>query len=149
MRLTPLLLATALLGFAGAASADPSGFGHHHGDEMFRGVALSDAQKDQIKQIEQSGWTQAKSSFQQMRSVHEQLMARLLAPGNVSEADLAPLVQQEQALRTQLDELRLNNALQMRQVLTPQQLAQAAAKHQQLESLREQEHQVMQPADAE
>ena len=116
---------------------------------MFAGVSMSDAQRDQIKQIEQAGWTQAKAGFQQMRAVHEQIMARLLAPGSVSEADLTPLVQQEQALRAQLDEQRLSSALQMRQVLTPQQLAQAAEKHQQLESLHDQEREISHPADTE
>jgi Spy/CpxP family protein refolding chaperone len=80
-----------------------------------------------------------------MRGVHEQIMARLLSPGSVSEADLAPLVQQEQALRAQMDEQRLARALAVRQVLTPQQLAEAAAKHQQIESLHQQEHQLMEP----
>ena len=148
MRL-PFLLLAASVGFAGVAAARSDEFGHHHGNELFQGVALSDAQRDQVKQIEKAGWEQARGTFQQMHSVHEQVMARLLAPGSVSEADLAPLVQQEQALRAQLDQQRLTAALQMRQVLTPQQLAQAAAKHQQLDSLHEQEHQLMQPATPE
>ncbi len=150
MRLRTGIIASMLVVAGGAALADPGGFGHHHGDdELFRGVAMSDAQRDEIRKIEQAGWTQAKGAFSQMRSVHEQVMARLLAPGSVSEADLAPLVQQEQALRAQLDEQRLASALQMRQVLTPQQLAQAAAQHEQLESLHEQEHQISHPAGTE
>ncbi len=149
MRLSSMLLATALLGFVSAASADPGERGHHGEDELFRGVAMTDAQKAEIRKIEQAGWAQAKSGFQQMRGVHEQIMARLLAPGSVSEADLAPLMQQEQALRAQLEEQRLASALQIRQVLTPQQLAEAAEKHQQLESLHDQERQISHPADTE
>jgi Spy/CpxP family protein refolding chaperone len=149
MRVPHLLLAASLLVAGGAALADPGGHGFHHGEEFLRGVSLTDAQREQVRQIEQAGWTQAKSGFEQMRSVHEQIMSRLLSPGSVSEADLAPLVQQEQALRAQMDERRLTAALQIRQVLTPQQLAEAAAKHQQIESLHEQEHQLMQPSDAE
>ncbi len=146
MRLPYLLLATSLSVAYGTALADPGGHGYHHGEDFLRGVSLTDTQRDQVRQIEQTGWSQAKSGFEQMRSVHEQIMARLLSPGAVSQADLAPLVQQEQALRAQMDERRLEAALQIRQVLTPQQLAEAAAKHQQIESLHEQEHQLMQPS---
>ncbi len=148
MRATLLALA-ASIGFTGAAAARSDELGHHHENELFQGVSLSDAQRDQVKQIERAGWEQARGTFQQMRSVHEQVMARLLAPGSVTEADLAPLVQQEQTLRAQLDQQRLEAALQMRQVLTPQQLAEAAAKRQQLDSLRDQEHQLMQPSTTE
>ncbi len=145
-----LLLTASLMVVSGNALADPGGHGMHHGGEEFlRGVSLTDAQRDQVRQIEQAGWAQSKSGFEQMRSVHEQIMSRLLSSGSVSEADLAPLVQQEQALRAQMDERRLAAALQIRQVLTPQQLAEAAAKHQQLESLHEQEHALTKPADAE
>ena len=143
-----ILLATALIGFTGVAAAQP-GYGHHHEDELFQGVSLSDAQRDQVHQIEHAGWTQARATMQQMHGIHEQIMSRLLAPGSVSEADLAPLVQQEQALRAQIDQQRLTAALQMRQVLTQAQLAQAATKHQQLENLHDQEHALMQPTSAE
>jgi Spy/CpxP family protein refolding chaperone len=146
MRIPSMLLTAALLATSGAAIAQP-GYGHHD-NEFLQGVSLSDSQRDQVKQIEKAGWEQARGTFQQMRTIHEQVMARLLAPGSVSEADLTPLVQQEQALRAQLDEQRLAAALQMRQVLTPQQLAEAAAKHQQLDSLHDQERQVMQPSSA-
>ena len=148
MRPTTMALAAALIALSGVAGAQ-SGYGHHHEDELFQGVSLTDAQRDQVHQIEHAGWTQARSTMQQVRSVHEQIMSRLLAPGTVTEADLAPLVQQEQALRAQIDQQRLAAALQMRQVLTPEQLAQAAAKQQQLKSLHDQEHQLMQPASAE
>jgi Spy/CpxP family protein refolding chaperone len=148
MRLSHLFLTVAVLGGSGTAFAQSWHEGHH-GAEFLRGVTLTDAQKDQIRGIEQAGWTQAKAGFEQMRGVHEQLMQRLLSPGSVSEADLAPLVQQEAQLRAQLDQQRLARELEIRQVLTPQQLAEAASKHQQLESLHQQEHAVMEPSSAE
>ena len=138
MRFPNILLTTALIAFGGAAFAQ--GYhGGHHGDELFHGVNLSDAQKSQMKTIEQAGWAQAKPTMEQVRAVHEQIMARLLAPGSVSEADLAPLVTQEEQLRNQLDQLKLSSGLQMRAVLTPAQLADAAAKHTELVSLHDQE----------
>ena len=75
-------------------------------------------------------------------------MARMLAPGSITEADLAPLVTQEEQLRTQLDQIRISTGLQMRAVLTASQLADAAAKQTQLVSLHEQERAVVDPANA-
>jgi Spy/CpxP family protein refolding chaperone len=147
MRVPQLFLAASLVVASGSALADPGGHGYHHGDDFLRGVSLTEAQRDQVRQIEQAGWAQAKNGFEQMRAVHEQIMAKLLAPGSVTEADLAPLVQQAQALRAQADEQHVMRELQLREVLTPQQLAEAASHHQQLESLHEQEHQLMQPAE--
>ena len=145
MRFPKILLTTAVIAFSGAALAQ--GFhGEHHGDELFHGIALSDAQKTQMKTIQQAGWAQAKPTMEQARAVHEQIMARILAPGSVSEADLAPLVAQEEQLRTQLDQIRLSSGLQMRAVLTPSQLADAAAKHTQLVSLHAQARAQVDPA---
>ncbi len=147
MRFPHILLTTAVIAFSGAAFAQ--GYhGHHHGDELFHGVALNDAQKTQMKTIEQAGWAQAKPVMEQVRSVHEQIMARMLAAGSVSEADLAPLVTQEEQLRDQLDQIKVSSGLQMRAVLTASQLADAAAKHTQLVSLHEQERAVVEPANS-
>lgn len=148
MRISHFLLTASFLAASFTASAQQWHEGHHSA-EFLRGVTLTDAQKEQVKSIEQAGWAQAKAGFEQMRGVHEQVMQRLLSPGSVSEADLAPLVQQEEQLRAQLDQQRLARALEIRQVLTPQQLAEAASKHQQMESLHQQERAVMEPSGAE
>ncbi len=147
MRFTKILLTTAAIAFSGVAFAQ--GFhGGHEGGELFHAVNLSDAQKSQMKTIQQAGWAQAKPAMEQARAVHEQIMARMLAPGSVSEADLAPLVTQEEQLRAQLDQMRISSGLQMRAVLTASQLADAAARHTQLVSLHEQERAVVDPANA-
>ena len=149
MRFPKILLTTAVIAFSGAAFAQGyHGGGGHHGDELFHGIGLNDAQKTQMKTIEQAGWAQAKPTMEQVRAIHEQIVARMLAPGNVTAADLAPLMTQEEQLRTQLDELKLSTGLQMRAVLTTSQLADAAAKHTQLVSLHEQERAVVDPADS-
>ncbi len=142
MRFPKILLTTAVIAFSGAAFAQ--GFhGGHHEDALFHGVNLTDAQKDQIRTIEKAGWAQAKPTMEQVHALHEQIVARMLAPGALSEADLAPLVTQEEQLRNQLDQIKLNSGLQMRAVLTASQLADAAAKHTQLVSLHEQERAVV------
>ena len=145
MRFSRILLTTALITASGGALAQ-AWHGGHHDDELFRGLDLTDAQQSQIKSIEKAGWAQAKPTMEQVRAIHEQIMSRMLSPGTVSEADLAPLVTQEETLRNQLDQARISAGLQMRQVLTPAQLAEAASKHEQLVSLHEQEHAVVEPA---
>ena len=145
MRFANILLTTAVIAFGGAAFAQGFHAGHERG-ALFQGVTLSDAQRSQIRAIQQAGWAQAKPTMEQARAVHEQIVARLLAAGSVSEADLAPLVTQEEQLRAQLDQMRISSELQMRAVLTATQLADAAARHTQLVSLHEQERAVVDQA---
>ena len=143
MRFSHLALATALVAFSGTAIAQP--WHHHEGaGELTQGVTLSDAQQAQLKTIEETARTAAKPLMQQMHGVHEQILTQMLGSNAVTEADLAPLVQQEEGLRNQLDQIRLNAGLQIRGVMTAPQLAEAASRHQQLSALRQQEHQVMQ-----
>ena len=147
MRFPKILLTTAMIAASSAAFAQ-GWHGDHHGDELFRGLNLTDAQQAQVKTIEQAGRDQAHATMDQMRAVHEQIMARMLSPGTVTEADIAPLVSQEETLRNQLDQMRVDRGLQMRQVLTPAQLADAATKHEQLVSLHDQERAVVEPASS-
>jgi Spy/CpxP family protein refolding chaperone len=73
--------------------------------------------------------------------VHQQLDTAMLAGETLPQ--LLPIQRQEDMLREQIDAQRLAVAVQMRNVLTPDQLAQASAEHAKLASLREQEHAVM------
>jgi Spy/CpxP family protein refolding chaperone len=129
---------------AGPLMAQPMGEWHHGGGmEFLHGLNLSDAQKAQLKEIHEATWKTMKPIMQQMRSIHEQMVNQMLAAGTVTADQLTPLVQQEEALRTQMDSAHLNEALQLRGILTSDQLAQAAATHTKLEALHEQEHAVM------
>jgi Spy/CpxP family protein refolding chaperone len=139
---------------AGAAMAQPMEGGWHHGGpgggegmELLHSINLTDAQKQQAHEIEHAAWAQAKPIMQQMRAVHEQLETAMLAPGSVTADQLSPLVTQEEQLKSQLDQQHLNTVLQIRALLTPEQLTQAAATHQKLAALHEQEHAVMHASD--
>lgn len=146
-------LCAALLPLA-ALAGDGAMSGHFHagmrgGDAaLLSGVTLSAAQQTQIEQLHQAAWAQAKPLMQQLHSLHSQKEALLFAAGSVNTASLTALHQQESALRTQLEDLRLNTTLQVRSVLTADQLATAAATHAQMESLHQQMHSLTHPGAA-
>jgi len=140
-----MMAAGVALAVSGVALGQPMGGEFHHGGgmEFLHGLNLTDAQKAQLKEIHQAGWKQMKPIMTQMRSIHEQMVNRMLAAGEVTPEALSPLVQQEESLRNQMDAIHLSQTLQMRALLTPEQLAQAASTHAKLETLHQQEHAVM------
>lgn len=143
IRTTALALASAGMLVLGAAHAQPAmqGWGHDH--EMFEilhGLSLTDAQKSQIHTIMENARSQGKATHEQMHALHEQIVTGLLN-GNTQD-QLAGLVQQEEQLRNQMDAAHLSLAIQVRGVLTAEQLAKAANTHQQLEALHAQERAV-------
>jgi Spy/CpxP family protein refolding chaperone len=132
---------------AGAAVAAPhGGWGGGEGMELLHSVTLTDAQKEQAHTIEKAAWASSRPIMEQLRSVHEQRATAMLSSGAVTAEALQPMVAQEETLRAQLDTIRLNTELQIRALLTPEQLAQAAATHAKLSALHEQEHAVVSAA---
>lgn len=136
------------LAAGGVAMAQPTEgmhghWGHGEGMEFLHGVTLTDAQKTQIHDIMKSSFATMKPLMEQARTLHEQQVNSFLAAGAVTAESLQPALAKEEALRTQMDTARMNTMLQVRAVLTPEQLAQAASVHSQMEALHAQEHQVM------
>ena len=72
----------------------------------------------------------------QLRAAQEQLAGKLYAPGPVKAEDLTSLIQQIGQLRGQLTQEGLQVALEVRGVLTPEQLAKAAQTRQRMNELR-------------
>jgi Spy/CpxP family protein refolding chaperone len=141
MTIKHMALAIAAAGMltAGVARAQPAHEGHHEGFEILRGVDLTDSQQTQVHQLMKSTWSQMKPVMEQMHSIHEQIIGDLTGSANVSQEQLAPLMQQEEQLRSQIDAAKISTALQIRGLLTPEQLTKAASIHQQLSALHEQE----------
>ncbi len=109
---------------------------------ILHAVGLTDDQKAQIRQIFASHRSQLQTLHQQLRAADRQLRDQLYGPNPPSVADLAPI----NRLREQLAAERLQIALEIRGVLTPEQLARAAQIRQQLEQLRQQERNLLTPA---
>jgi Spy/CpxP family protein refolding chaperone len=115
------------------------GGGGRHGDfgMLLRSAELTEAQRQQVVQIVAAHRPQLKALMSQLRTAQEALKAKLYGPGTVTEADLAPDLQQLEQLRSQLAHERTQLALQVRGVLTPEQLAKVAQKRQRMNELRQ------------
>ena len=138
------MLAAGLL--AGPALAQKGGFGSRgmgrgSGLDMslpllVKGVELTEAQQAQVNQIVATHQPQFRALLSQLRSAREQLTDKLYAPGTLKADDVAPLTQQIGQLRGQLTQEALQVALEIRAVLTPEQLAQAEQIQRKLKDLR-------------
>ena len=139
------------LGLSAVAGARAQGWGRGGDHAMFGlldGVTLSDAQQQQVHDDVKAGFAATKTTRHALHALDAQITSAILAPGGVSAASLAPLIQQQEQLRAQLDQERVAVALQIRQVLTSSQVAQAAQTHSQLAGLRQQEEAIAHPSGA-
>lgn len=103
---------------------------------LVKGAGLTDAQQAQVKQIVESHRPPFQGLLSQLRTAREQLAEKLYAPGPVKAEDLAPLMQQIGQLRGQLTQEGLQVALEIRGVLTPEQLAKAGQTRRRFNELR-------------
>ncbi len=110
---------------------------------FLQGVTLTDAQRTQLHQIMQANWRQMKPQRQTLRSLREQIGDDLASTTAVSAAQLAALQQQAETVRVQLDQARLEAALQVRELLTADQLSRSESVHAQLVTLHQQERSVL------
>jgi Spy/CpxP family protein refolding chaperone len=161
---TTLFLASALGLSAGPLAAQPmssppehAGMHHmggmgrmggmHDGGSAFmmllRSADLTAAQRGQLRDILQAQKAQMKAVHRQFRQVHEQLAEKLLSPGTVTAAELAPLEQKALHCQQQIDHGMIDTALAIRNILTPDQLSRVSQVHQKLESLHAQIRSVM------
>jgi len=106
---------------------------------------LTQDQKTQIQQILSTYRTNARPLIQQLRQAQGTLSDKLLAPGVVQPNDMQLQTQQISALRAQLLLLSAQATLDIRNLLTPDQLNTAATTKAQLKSLRGQIRQLMYP----
>jgi periplasmic protein CpxP/Spy len=99
---------------------------------------LSPDQQKRVHEIMRSSFAQTQPLMKQLDATHNQIADKLLSPGNVTVADIEPLQQRENRIHQQLDQQMLSTALQIRGVLTREQLARVVDLHKKLQSLREQ-----------
>jgi len=105
---------------------------------VIRQLNLTSDQQDKVHQIMGASFTATQPLMKQLRSVHDQIADLLMSTGTVSASDLAPLQQQESQIHQKLDQQMLSAALQIRALLTPDQLLKASELHKSLKALRTQ-----------
>lgn len=108
----------------------------------------TDDQKKQIHDILESSRKKTASQMEQMRSIRDQIADKLLSAGPVSASDLTPLLAQQSTLQQQLDTQMIATAIQIRGVLTADQLTKMAAAHEKLKQIHSQIDAILGPPDA-
>jgi len=139
-----LMLVAALLGSFLPASAqmrpERGGWGRDGGMALpllIRAAKLTPEQDGKVRAILTNHRTVTRNTVEQLRRAQDELADKLLGPAPVQIADLQPLLKQIAALREQLLQDSAQIALEVRSVLTPEQLARASqvkARMQQLQS---------------
>lgn len=93
---------------------------------LLKGVDLTPEQEAKVHSIMTAHHATFRTLFTQLRAAHEEMADKLFAPGAVTTEDLAPQTQRMTQLRDQLMRDGLNVMLEIRTLLTPEQLAKAA-----------------------
>jgi hypothetical protein len=99
---------------------------------------LTADQQKQVGKILQSNRSQTAPLIAQLQSVHEQIAGKLLAPGTISAGDLVPLEDRAAQLDAQIQRQALGASLQVRNILTSDQIARMAKFHEKMSALQEQ-----------
>jgi Spy/CpxP family protein refolding chaperone len=107
---------------------------------LVRAAGLTDAQQAQVKQIVANHRPQFQALIGQLRTAREALDAKLYGADPVSAADVEPALQQISQIRNQLAHESLQVALEVRSLLSPDQLAKAAQVKQRLTELQREMH---------
>ena len=111
---------------------------------FLQGVQLTGSQRQQMHGLMKAAWAQDKAQAKQLRALKTQIADEMAGAGAVSADRMSGLQQQAAAIAEQLDADRLSVAMQVRGLLTPDQLAQSASVHTQMKSLHQQEHALLQ-----
>jgi Spy/CpxP family protein refolding chaperone len=137
----------------GARPFGMGGPGGHGGDPgmlfamALRGVDLTAEQKTKVQQILAAHREHFADVFRQLRAANEAFAGRLLQPGALALDDLKPQIAAVAKLREALMEEGAQVALELRAVLTPEQLAQAASVASRLKALHEEMRKLLHEPD--
>lgn len=138
---------------SGAQPAAAQGMGHGWGRDsglalpfLIRAVNLTPEQNTRVRAILSSHRTATRSTMEQLRKAQEELADKLITPGQVQAADVQPQLQQIGQLREQLLHDSAQIALDVRAILTPEQLAKAGQVKTRMQQLRVEMRQLFEQA---
>jgi Spy/CpxP family protein refolding chaperone len=110
---------------------------------LLQGVGLSDDQKKQVRELLKANHQTLFTNFEQLRTANQALADKLVSADPVTEQDLQPLVDQVMRARQDIMTQGLKVVLQVRTLLTPEQLTRAAAVKAKMNDLRKQMHDLL------
>lgn len=113
---------------------------------MIRAGNLTPEQQAKVRGILSAHRAGTRTLIEQLRQAQQELGAKLLAPGPIQTGDIQPQLERISRLRDQVAQDSAQAALEVRAVLTPEQLARVAQTKERLTQLREEMRQLMQPA---
>ncbi|MFT8718360.1 Spy/CpxP family protein refolding chaperone [Acetobacter sp.] len=109
---------------------------------FLEGADLTAKQKDAVKAIFKEDRSSSKDIRKQDRDLHKQIEDLLLAPGKVDQTKLSDLQKQEDDLDAKQNAARLETAVKVRNVLTAEQLAAVKTRHDKIDALMAQIHDI-------
>ena len=110
-----------------------------------RAAAPNFDQQKQINDIMDSSRKSSAPLMDQMHSIREQIADKLLSSGSVSAADMAPLLTQQEQIQQKLDAQMVSTAIQIRGVLTSDQLSRVSATNDKLKQIHSQIESILGP----
>lgn len=113
---------------------------------MLRSAELTPEQQAKVREVIAAHRATTRAIVQQLHQAQADLADKLFAPGALQEADLAAQLQQIGQLRAQLLQASARVALEVRTLLTPEQLAKAAQVKDRMRTLESEMRQLLQPA---
>ena len=113
---------------------------------MLQGVSLSTEQQAVVAAIMKLHQQTLAPLLDQLRTYHEQMAAMLVSSGTVTLSDFTSLEQQSVQSEQQLQQETLKTALDVRAILTPDQLAAAAANQKKMQEFHSEMRLIMGPA---
>ena len=105
---------------------------------LLQGVGLNDDQKKQVRDLLKADHATLYALFEQLRTANQALADKLVSTGPVTDQDLQPLVDQVMSVRRDIVNHGLKVVLQVRALLSPDQLAKAAEVKTKMRDLRAQ-----------
>jgi Spy/CpxP family protein refolding chaperone len=103
---------------------------------VLKGIDLSEAQEKRVQEIMAAHRATFRTLFSELQATHKDLADQLLAPGHVKAEDFAIPMQRMAQLREQLAQEGLKVGIEVRDVLTPEQLTKAAEIKDRIRALR-------------
>jgi Spy/CpxP family protein refolding chaperone len=107
---------------------------------LLKTANLTDAQKQQIHQIIATRRTTRKAEIQQLKAAKDQIAAKYTSTGAVAASDLSAPVQQITQIQDQITNEQIQDAIAIRNVLTPAQLQQISQTKAKLDQIHAEMH---------